>query len=265
MSHFIAKKSLGQNFLTDPTVATRIVAEGGVVPGDIILEIGPGTGKLTEKLLAAGGSVVAVEADERAVAVLAEHFAKEIAQGTLVVHHADIRTLSFASLGLTSGHFKLIANIPYYISGLLFRKALEEEVQPSVVVFLVQKEVAERIAREKKESLLSLSIKAYGTPRYAFTVKKGSFAPQPKVDSAVIAIEGISRKRFDSCSESAFFEALHLGFAARRKQLFGALKEQYGEGVVARAFDTLGISRTIRGEDLSIDSWMALAGALRKA
>lgn len=259
MTEFIKKKSLGQHFLNDENIAKKIAAAGALQKGEAVLEIGPGTGFLTKELLASGAKVIAVEADIRAINVLKERFAGDITSGRLTVHHADIREMSFEKLGLSSGTFKIIANIPYYISGLLFRLALSGDIQPSTVVFLVQKEVAERITRSKKESLLSLGIKAYGDPAYAFTVKRGSFTPAPAVDSAVIVISSISKKRLGGLTDEVFFTVLRHGFASRRKQLFGCLKETYSEDRILEAFDAIGISRKARGEDLSISTWIALA------
>ena len=145
MKHFETKKSLGQHFLKNPEIAGKIADAGQIVPGETVLEIGPGTGILTEALLARGARVVAVEADPRAVEVLKERFSGALSSGNLTLHEADIREISLASLGLEDGGYKIIANIPYYISGLLFRLALGGPVKPSMVVFLVQKEVAERI------------------------------------------------------------------------------------------------------------------------
>jgi 16S rRNA (adenine1518-N6/adenine1519-N6)-dimethyltransferase len=262
MEHFYKKKSLGQHFLNDAGIARRIAEAGKVVPGDMVLEIGPGTGNLTAPLLSLGATVIAVEADARAISELEVRFSGEIASKRLVIHHGDIRELSFESLGLSQGNFKIISNIPYYISGLLFRIALGSPIQPNMVVFLVQKEVAERIARSEKESLLSLSVKIYGDPTYCFTVKRGSFTPPPAVDSAVIAIEGVSRARLGSLSDEAFFEALRIGFGSRRKQLFGLLRAHHPEAALREAFSTLSIPITIRGEDLRVTTWVALAHTL---
>lgn len=262
MDTFIKKKSLGQHFLNDANIAAKIAAMGSIEKGDIVLEIGPGTGFLTRELLALGATVVAVEADTRAIDVLNESFAREVKAGALIIHSNDIREVSFNDLGLVHGQFKIISNIPYYISGLLFRLALSGKNKPSRVVFLVQKEVAERIVRSKKESLLSLSIKVYGDPSYAFTVRRGSFTPSPKVDSAVVIISAISRTRLGELSDEDFFEVLRHGFASRRKQLFGCLKGTYTEEQIIQAFTTMGIGRKARGEDLSIDMWIGLAKSL---
>lgn len=262
MERFQTKKSLGQHFLNDVRIAERIAAEGDIVPGETVLEIGPGTGFLTSELLKASANVVAVEADIRAIDELQVRFAAEIADGRLRIHHGDIRELSFATLGLADHDFKVISNIPYYISGLLFRLCLGGDVQPSRVVFLVQKEVAERIARTKKESLLSIGIKIYSDPSYAFTVKKGSFTPSPKVDSAVITMKNVSRDRLEGLTEEAFFSVVRAGFASRRKQLYGCLRETYTAEVLDAAFGTLSLSRTVRGEDITIATWVSLAKLL---
>jgi 16S rRNA (adenine1518-N6/adenine1519-N6)-dimethyltransferase len=262
MEPFYKKKSLGQHFLNDAAIARRIAEAGDVVVGDVVLEIGPGTGNLTAPLLALGATVIAVEADARAIDELAVRFKDEIARKRLILHHADIREKSFESLGLTDRNFKIIANIPYYISGLLFRIALGSTIQPKTVVFLVQKEVAERIARTEKESLLSLSVKVYGDPTYCFTVKRGSFTPPPSVDSAVIAIRSVSRARLGSLPDDVFFDVLRLGLGSRRKQLFGLLKQHYREANLREFFDELELTHTVRGEDLGVDVWVRLSQKL---
>ena len=262
MERFQTKKSLGQHFLNDARIATRIAAEGEIVPGETVLEIGPGTGFLTTELLTAGAKVVAVEADIRAIEELRVRFAAEIAAGRLDVHHGDIRELHFSKLGLVDHGFKVIANIPYYISGLLFRLCLDGDIQPSRVVFLVQKEVAERIARSKKESLLSIGVKIYSDPLYAFTVKRGSFTPSPKVDSAVVTMKNVSRERLLGLTEEAFFSVVRAGFASRRKQLYGCLRETYAAETLDTAFAALSLSRKIRGEDLTLENWVALTKLL---
>src|SRR5690606_300861 len=140
-------------------------------------------------LLARKAVVIALEADVRAIEVLRKTFPKEIERGNLTIHHADIRSFDYGSLPELKDHgYKVVSNIPYYLSGMLFREILEAKVQPTDLVFLVQKEVAKRIVsdaeRNEKESLLSLSVKVYGTPKYVKTVSRGHFAPAPNVDSA---------------------------------------------------------------------------------
>jgi 16S rRNA (adenine1518-N6/adenine1519-N6)-dimethyltransferase len=123
--------------------------------------------------------------------------------------------------------------------------------QPTAVALLVQKEVAERIARSKKESVLSLSVQAYGTPKYVDTVKRGNFNPPPKVDSAILAITDISRRNFERCTEDRFFEIVKAGFGQKRKTLAGNLKRVFG--------DSFGVPDKIRAEDVPLDKWLELA------
>lgn len=282
------KKSLGQYFLKNPRVVAKMVSAAFLKAGDCVLEIGPGRGALTVELLAAGAQVIALEADSRMVAALCERFAPAIAAGALTVHHADVRRhpLALGDAVPKRAPYSIVSNIPYYLSGFLLRSALSQEHQPKCVVFLVQKEVAERIARgtkgtkkEKredlrsaqptrqsrqwnKESLLSLSVKAYGTPRYVATVGRDNFSPIPKVDSAILAIDHISRMRFADLDEAWFFKVLHAGFASRRKQLLGNLTVLRDRETLVRLFETLGIPQSARGEDLAIDRWCALAHGL---
>lgn len=262
MGTFRAKKSLGQHFLTNPKVVDTMVEAARLNPGDTVLEIGPGTGVLTEGLLASGARVIALEADMRAIEVLWERFATALKDGSLTLHHTDVREKAPSAWVEEDVPYTVVANIPYYLSGTLIRTTLTDPHQPARVVFLVQKEVAERIARSTKESLLSLSVKAYGTPRYVRTVPRGSFSPAPAVDSAVLAIDDISRARFKTLDEAWFFTVLKAGFAARRKTLLGNLSILRERTVLAEHFAALHIPLDVRGEDLSIEQWCALAEAL---
>lgn len=257
-----AKKSLGQHFLTNTHVPILMIEAGGIQIGDIVLEIGPGTGILTRELLKKGVKVVAIEADIRAVESLRESFDTEIKAQLLTIVHGDVREIDLFALGLKPHAYKIIANIPYYLSGFLFRMFLEHEIQPSDMVFLVQREVAERIARDTKESLLSLSVKVFGTPKYIKTVGKGNFTPPPKIDSAIIAINNISKDNFAHISQEFFFTVLHEGFKSKRKQLFGNLSTLVSREQLIHIFSTLGIKEKVRGEDLPLVKWLALAEML---
>lgn len=258
----IAKKSLGQNFLNNPGVPRAMADAANIASDDIVLEIGPGTGALTKELLLRARQVIAIETDPRAIAVLDDLFAKEIRSGKLTLISGDVRSYDLYTLGVKASGYKLVANIPYYLSGFLFRTFLEHALQPSTIVFLVQKEVAERITRDKKESLLSLSVKAYGNPRYIQTVKKGNFTPQPKIDSAIIAITEISKKRLNGVPEKDFFTILHEGFKSRRKQLLGNLSALYGREAVSHVLTTLDLAQDVRAEDISLETWVLLAQGL---
>lgn len=260
---FEHKKSLGQNFLTSDVVPRWLSAAGEVTATDTILEIGPGTGALTRVLLATGATVIAVEADVRAVTILETAFADAIATGQLTVHHSDARTLDVTALGLTAQPYKVVANIPYYLSGFLLRTLLEGEVPPITLVFLMQKEVVTRIAREQKESILSLSVKVFGEPKYIKTVTRGHFNPPPNVDSAILQIKNISHHNFATATEQAiFFNLLHLGFGQKRKQLLSNLSHTYDRTTVQNLFTKLGIALDIRAETLPLTTWLALTKAL---
>lgn len=267
MQRLRAKKSLGQHFLRSTTAINAIIEAAGLSPKDIVLEIGPGEGVLTAQLLAKAGRVVAVETDPRAIAVLDERFKNETENGTLLLINGDIRDTAtqeriFAEDALGGHPYKLVANIPYYITGMLFRLFLEKARQPERVVFLVQKEVADEIvARDGKEGLLSLSVKVYGTPRIVTRVKREAFTPPPKVDSAVLAITDISRARLDTLSDADYFRVVKAGLAARRKMLLGNLASGLllPRKDLLALFHELKIEESVRGEDLASGTWIALA------
>ena len=255
----LPKQSLGQNFLMHRQTAERIVSAAEITPEDTVLEIGPGTGMLTKALLAAAHKVIAVETDHELFQKLESDLGTEIAERRLVLVSADARAFDPETI---DGNYKLVANIPYYITGELIRKFLSTSHKPKSLTFLVQKEVAVRIARSKKESLLSLSVRVYGTPSYKFTVPKGAFYPAPAVDSAVLSVTNISSPFASRVEESHFFEILHAAFAHKRKQLAKNLEELYAPEIVREALKMVGISPTIRAEDVSLSSWLELSKIL---
>jgi 16S rRNA (adenine1518-N6/adenine1519-N6)-dimethyltransferase len=251
------KKSLGQNFLMHPQTAERIVLVAEVPKGVTVLEIGPGTGMLTRALIAAGNKVIAVEADGDLAEGLSQTFAPEIEDEKLVVVLGDIRAFNIASLPKS---YAVVANIPYYITGEIIRTFLTAAHKPQSMTLLVQKEVAERIARSgkgknPKESLLSLSVKAFGSPKYCFTVPRGAFRPAP--------IQDIRQDAFESpATEKAFFDVLRAGFAHKRKLLKGNLAIHYPGDRVEAAFEAAGIDPKSRSEDLPLEKWQELASIL---
>ncbi len=242
------KRSLGQNFLLHQRIAERIAMTAKLSPHDTVLEIGPGTGMLTRELLKRARKVIAIEADDELFEKLRSDFAREIAEGRLDLRQGDIRTLD--TTALPKG-YALVANIPYYLTGEIFRMFLGSDIQPCSLTLLVQKEVAERIARAKKESILSLSVKAYGVPKYEFTVVRGAFVPMPKVDSAVLSVRDISRKNFTTrADELRFFALLHAGFAHKRK--FAR------KNIIEAGFLAGDIPEKARAEDLALSRWLTL-------
>lgn len=261
---FEHKKSLGQHFLNSDYAPKKMCDAANLQKGEVVFEIGPGTGALTKEILARGAMVIALEADPRAIESLNETFSSEIAKGQLVIHNGDARSIDFAALGLKNQQYKVISNIPYYISGLLFRAVLEADIQPNTLVFLVQKEVATRICKDKKESLLSLGVKAYGIPTYICTVSRSHFTPPPRVDSAVVLISNISKSHFAEVEENDFFSVLHLGFGQKRKQLAGNLTAKYSKDAISEAFSVTELAADIRAEDISLPKWVILVKALKK-
>lgn len=259
---FQHKKSLGQNFLNSDYVPKKMCDAARIEAGDLVVEIGPGIGALTKELLSRGAKVMAIEADIRAIETLNKIFVEEIINGQLIINHADARNLDLKALGLQTQAFKVVSNIPYYLSGLLFRVLLDTDCQPSTLVFLVQKEVAERIARDPKESLLSLSIKVFGKPTYISTIKKSHFTPQPLIDSAIILIDQISRDNFNNFDKEAFFKLIHLGFAQKRKQLLGNLAAEFNRSLVEKCLLDLNLIPTVRAEDVPLETWLKLTKKL---
>lgn len=252
------KKSLGQHFLHAPKYVQAVADAGNITPGDTVLEIGPGEGALTRELLNQGAHVVAVEKDARLIPVLRETFAEAIAHNQLEVVEADALELEEGVLNLPK-NYKVIANIPYYITGALLRKFVTAVHSPDILVFLIQKEVAERIARSKKESILSLSIKAYGVPKYITTVPKGAFVPPPTVDSAILQISGISRAHFETKdAEIRLFELLHAGFGQKRKLMRRNIEAVLGENA-SIYMERSGIPQDSRAEDVPLEGWLRLA------
>ena len=261
MQH-IAKKSLGQNFLTNTGIVKKACDAAGIVRGEAVLEIGPGKGILTGELLSRGAKVVAVEKDRMLFEYLNETFKREVAAGDLTLVEGDILDFDpVLSSSLKSG-YKLVANIPYNITGAIIEKFLSADVQPKSMTLLVQKEVAERVVtRNQKETILSLAVKVYGTPLYVSTVKAGSFSPAPKVDSAILHIGDISRNAFkDTEHEKLFFIAVKGGFAHKRKMLLGNLDDIFADKEkLLEMFKKIGLSPKIRAEDLSLKNWLLLA------
>jgi 16S rRNA (adenine1518-N6/adenine1519-N6)-dimethyltransferase len=250
-----SKKSLGQHFLRSERALSSIIDAGDVVPTDLILEIGPGEGVLTQKLLNMAGKVVAVEKDDYLFKSLQEKFSKEIEKGKLDLIHGDILEFDPNVLKFYKDlDYKIIANIPYNITGAILKKFLSAEHQPEKMVLLVQKEVAKRIVDERG-SILSISVRAYGQPNYIETVKAGSFAPAPRVDSAIIAIEDISKSFFTTFSEEDFFKLLKAGFRSKRKKLLSNLAQVLGKEKVTKAFQNLSLDENVRAEELSIEIW----------
>ena len=256
-----AKKQLGQHFLHSKKALAAIIEAAAIAPCDTILEIGPGTGVLTRSLLETGAHIIAVEADKDMCELLSKDFRTALKARQLDLIEGDVRERAFANL-IGNKPYSIVANIPYYITGELLRLFLTHHHQPKSMTLLVQKEVAERIARSKKETVLSLSVKAYGTPRYVMTVPARYFNPPPKVDSAVLHIDHISRNFFADVSEERFFKVVKAGFLSKRKTLTNNLVGFGDKAQVTAILAQLGLPENIRAEDVSLEEWRHIAAML---
>lgn len=262
-----AKKSLGQHFLTSEPALQAMIEAAEVKKGDLIVEAGPGKGVLTRALLQAGAKVLGIEKDDRLAEFLKDSFRDDMQEGTFVLMHGDILQFELKLIMPAVKSWKLVSNIPYYITGSFLRKFLSASYQPERMVLMIQKEVAERIAaKDGKESMLSLSVKAYGKPRIVKTVKAGSFSPAPAVDSAILCVSDISREFFTDLpagkagfSEDDFFKMIRAAFLSKRKKLSSNLSEIYPKESVLSVFNKLELDTNTRAEDLNLKVWKKLA------
>jgi len=250
------KKQFGQHFLTDNHAIHTMCDASNIQEEDVVLEIGPGQGVLTSVLLERGATVYAIEKDNDLIPVLEEKFMVALASKKLIIVHKDIRDV--VAEDLPQIRYKLVANIPYYITGEIIRTFLTAENHPTSITLLVQEEVARRICSTEDGNLLQLSVHAYGTPKYIKKVKAGSFFPPPKVDSAIIHISNISKDYFTGFSEESFFEVLHVAFNQKRKTLLKTLGGKYGKDIAEIALNKGEISTKARPETLKLEEWATL-------
>ncbi|MGH2544190.1 MAG: 16S rRNA (adenine(1518)-N(6)/adenine(1519)-N(6))-dimethyltransferase RsmA [Ardenticatenaceae bacterium] len=257
-------KSLGQNFLVDPLHLQQIVDAANLHDGETVLEIGPGPGSLTERLLEVAGCVVAVELDKGFVRLLEDRFGTS---PNFRLHHQDILATDVPALLKKEGtpdpqQYKCVANIPYYITSAVIRHLLESSVQPQLLVLLVQNEVAQRItARPGDLSLLAVGVQFYGEPEIVDTVSAGAFYPSPKVDSAILRVRPYSEKRYQVENPDLFWAVVRAGFGQKRKQLKNSLNAGlpwFNSEQVSEALAAAGIDEKRRAQTLDIKEWVAL-------
>lgn len=254
-----AKKALGQNFLVDKEALNNIIEAGNIKPDDQVLEVGPGLGVLTHEILNKTPHLTSLEMDPQMVKVVSTNMAnlhtpEELQNWNLIQTDALKFDIDAHKENFQPG-YKLIANIPYFITSPLLRHFLKDQylkksnVIPSVIVFLIQKEVAEKITHKKKESVLGLNIKVFGTPEIIATVPANSFHPAPKVDSAILKITVHDQPKVDpeKIDLNKFFKTIEKGFSSPRKKLRNNLPEE----ILIKA----GIDSNLRAERLSIEDW----------
>lgn len=263
LPHHRPRKSLGQHFLKDRSVPPRIAEAANIQPDDCVVEVGPGLGVLTEEIARRldpeRGRLVAVELDDDLLPVLRERFATMPHVGFV---HADV--LEVPPEQLSQGRpYKLVANLPYYITSAILRHFLETEHKPLSLTVMVQKEVADRmVAKPPEMSLLAVSVQFYGKPKIAFRVPPGAFNPPPKVDSAVVLIDvyGKGENPVSVSSDAAFFRLAQAGFGQRRKQLANTLSAGLGlpKSKVTASLLAAGIEPSRRAETLALPEWARL-------
>ena len=249
------KKELGQHWLKDRDILAAIADDAELTADDTVLEIGPGLGTLTSELLRRAGSVTAVEFDPD----LARKLPGQFPGKNLTVVHEDILQFDLNSLPAS---YKVVANVPYYITSKIIEKLMTAKNKPSLVVILVQKEVAERVAAGPGDmSILAISAQVFAKARLGVEVPREYFTPPPKVDSQVVILETLAEPLVAPEDEKAFFRVVKAGFAARRKKLRSsiaaglAISKPTAEELLRHAT----INPDSRAEDLSIDDWLRLA------
>ena len=260
-----ARKKLGQHFLVDEEALTAVTEAAELNPDDVVIEVGPGLGVLTDRLVKQAGAVIAVELDDRLAEILKKKMASVknftvLNRDILKIAPQEILSQAIAADALKDKtlSYKVVANLPYYITSAVLRYFLEAVPQPSLMVVMVQKEVAEAIAaRQGKMSLISTSVQFYGLPEIVRIVPSDSFYPPPEVDSAVLKIMIYDKPALDIDDIDGFFNLVRAGFAASRKQLPNSL----AQGLKCSKEEALSllaeaqIDPKRRAETLSLEEW----------
>ncbi len=259
-----ARKGLGQHFLIDETVLQHIVAAAGLSANDIVIEIGPGLGVLTGKLVQRAGQVVAIELDNKLATMLKQNLTSA---KNLTVVNEDVLKIEPQVLlrGLKTefpdSSYKVVANIPYYITSPILRHFLEALVKPRMIVVMVQRQVAEEIvAKPGRMSVLSISVQLYGEPAIVDYVPAQCFYPPPEVDSAILRINLYSQPPIDVDDKESFFALVRAGFTASRKQIVNSLAQGLGlaKPEVLSLLERGKIAPQRRAETLTLEDWARL-------
>ena len=291
-------RSRGQNFLITEDIYDDIIDAANLNKSDIVLEVGPGLGFLTERLAAKVKKVIAVELDDQLAKVLSIRL-KEQGITNVEIINEDILKLDIEDLGFGNEKFKIVANLPYNITSIFLRKILSDKIKPKSITLMLQKEVAERIAaKPSKMSLLAVSVQFYSKPKIIQSVSRNDFWPAPEVESAIIQLEikneglkmdvspptqgygvvnpptqsyGLSRRvkanvaipptqSYGVASEKDFFRLVKFGFSAKRKMLKNNLASgfQIDQKEVEKKLEQAGFNNKIRAQELSVDDWILL-------
>ena len=257
-----ARKGLGQHFLIDSTALDASILAAELFPDDVVVEVGPGLGILTEELASLVRRVIAIEVDSQMADLLSKRFA---ANPRVSILNEDILNFNIEK-EVAGSAYKVVANLPYYVAAPTIRRFLEADTKPDCMVVMVQKEVAENIvAQEGKMGLMSIGVQLYGKPSIVKYVSAASFCPAPKVDSAIVKIE-VYKQPAVTVEIESFFKVVKAGFSAPRKQLRNSLaKGLFVEpDVAATLLDSAGISFQRRAETLSLQEWAELCEVVQK-
>jgi 16S rRNA (adenine1518-N6/adenine1519-N6)-dimethyltransferase len=249
--HLKPNKYLGQNFLISQNTLNKIIKAAHLSPQDTVLEVGPGLGVLTESISLKAKKIISIEKDKNMVKMLQEILKN---QQNVKIIQEDILKTEIKKLKIKK--YKIIANIPYYLTSPFIRKFLESTMPPQEMILLMQKEVAKRIcAFPPKMSLLAVSVQLYAQPKIISAVSRKSFWPQPKVDSAIIKITNI--KKPQNIIIEDFFKIVKAGFSHPRKQLINNLSSNFiaEREEIKNILDKLEISQSVRAESLSLQNW----------
>lgn len=256
-------KTYGQHFLMDETILEDMIDEAGVKAGDTVLEIGPGIGNLTERLLEHGAKVLSVEKDPQFLPVLKtlekenkENFSYEL---------TDALKYNFSDR-LKGSTYKVVANIPYYITGKIVQMFMHAAHKPDSLTLLMQKEVAYNIAAKPGSmNLIAISVQLFADAKVVSVVPGHKFHPAPKVDSAVIHITLHKKPKYKLKDEAKLFRILRACFSGKRKQLHNTLTNnlQLDKDLVATTLDKLKIDPMIRPQALTIEQWLELCDELK--
>ncbi len=253
-----ARKRLGQHFLIDTEVLQLITSAAGLTPDDTIIEVGPGLGILTRELAGLAGSVIAIELDDKLAATLKETLSP---LPNVTIINDNVLNVDPATLLSEPKKYKVVANLPYYITSPVLRHFLEAAVKPERMIVMVQKEVAEIIAAEPgHRSLLSIGVQFYGEPKIISRVPAQSFYPAPEVDSAILRIDPHPQPMVPVADEKSFFDLVRAGFTASRKQLANSLAQGLGlpKAEMLPLLEKSGIAPQRRAETLTLEEWVQL-------
>ena len=264
---FTFSKSLGQNFLINPSVCPRMAEYGGAEKGIGVIEVGPGIGVLTCELAKRADKVVAVELDKRLLPVLEETLAefdniKVVNDDILKIDLKKLIEEEFAGMEVV-----VCANLPYYITSPVIMKLLEDKLPIKALTVMVQKEAAQRICAEvgtRQSGAVTVAVNYYSTPQLLFSVSAGSFMPAPKVDSAVIRLDILENPRVELKNEKLFFRIIKSAFGQRRKTLSNSLSSGLSlpKGDIINALETAGVPANYRAEQLTMQQLANIANAL---